>query len=94
MIPIKFTALGLMAILSALPAVDACDLRLQWLTNWNEAGLRRYRVQLITTPRNDDHLTTYSNGIWSCRFASNPQTFWDGDKFVVDISFPEGGDGH
>lgn len=94
MLPIKFTAFGLMAILSALPTVDACDLRLQWLDNWHEQGLRRYRVQIITTPRNDEHLDNYSSGLWSCRFATNPQTFWLDDRFVADISFPEGGDGH
>ncbi|EXL40224.1 hypothetical protein FOCG_17215 [Fusarium oxysporum f. sp. radicis-lycopersici 26381] len=46
------------ALAAAVPAsVDTaevkranCKLTLQWISNWSEAALRRYRVQLITSP--------------------------------------------
>lgn len=45
------------AILLALPlAAQACELKVQWVTNWSEAALRRYQATLITNPRKDDHL--------------------------------------
>ncbi|KAK2686670.1 hypothetical protein QWA68_014421 [Fusarium oxysporum] len=55
------------ALAAAVPAsVDTaevkranCKLTLQWISNWSEAALRRYRVQLITSPRNDAHLDQY-----------------------------------
>lgn len=52
------------AILLALPlAAQACQLKVQWVTNWSEAALRRYQATLITNIRNDDHLGLYCNGL-------------------------------
>jgi hypothetical protein len=74
----------------------ACNLRLQWTSNWYQDALRRYRVQLITTPRNDAHLGDYC-GLWHRATDSvgvNPQCFWENGVFYADISYVQGSNGH
>ncbi|KAF5660656.1 type I transaminase [Fusarium heterosporum] len=74
---------------------DNCKLTLQWLTNWNEGGLRRYRVQLITSPRNDAHLDQFCAYIKTNSAGSqNLQCFWTDGMFVIDDSRGEGIPGH
>lgn len=92
----KFTALSLVAIFSALPAVSAqgCNLGLQWVTNFPETGLRRYRVQLTTTPRNDAHLGIFCEELRNRVPTGNVQCFWDGGRFVADASYVEGSAGY
>ncbi|KAL6918420.1 hypothetical protein FSST1_009915 [Fusarium sambucinum] len=73
-----------------------CKLTLQWLTNWSEAALRRYRVQLITEPRNDDNIHKYCD-LFKADAAgyNNVQCFWTDDhKYVIDTSEGEGSPGH
>lgn len=73
-----------------------CKLTLQWLTNWSEDALRRYRVQLITEPRNDDHIHKYCDLIKAdASGVHNVQCFWTDDgKYVIDDSEGEGSPGH
>ncbi|QPC57951.1 hypothetical protein HYE67_000182 [Fusarium culmorum] len=73
-----------------------CKLTLQWLTNWSEDALRRYRVQLITEPRNDDHIKKYCDLIKAdASGVHNVQCFWTDDgKYVIDESEGEGSPGH
>ncbi|KAF4958802.1 hypothetical protein FGADI_2146 [Fusarium gaditjirri] len=103
----KFSILTLVAAVPALAAtvpasVDTaevkranCKLTLQWLSNWSESALRRYRVQLITSPRNDAHLDKYC-GIMeqSTNGVENVQCFWTDGKYVIDESQGEGSLGH
>ncbi|CAJ0545114.1 Ff.00g085870.m01.CDS01 [Fusarium sp. VM40] len=104
----KFSLLTLAAAVPALAAtvpasVDAaevdkranCKLTLQWITNWSESALRRYRVQLITSPRNDAHLDKYCNLIkGGADGIQNVQCFWTKGMFVIDDSQGEGSIGH
>ncbi|KAM0345808.1 hypothetical protein ACHAPU_006161 [Fusarium lateritium] len=103
----KFSLLTLAAAVPALAVAvpasadatevkrDNCKLTLQWTKNWSESALRRYRVQLITSPRNDAHLDTFcglvqqvSDGI------QNVQCFWTDGMYVIDESQGEGSIGH
>ncbi|KAF5227142.1 hypothetical protein FAUST_11962, partial [Fusarium austroamericanum] len=89
------------ALAAAVPAsVDTveiqkradCKLTLQWLTNWSEDALRRYRVQLITEPRNDDHIHKFCDLFKAdASGVHNVQCFWTDDgKYVIDESEGEG----
>ncbi|KAH7196320.1 uncharacterized protein B0J16DRAFT_325810 [Fusarium flagelliforme] len=72
-----------------------CKLTLKWIKNWHKNALRRYRVQLITTPRNDDHIHKYCDILK--RTASgiqNVQCFWTDGMYVIDDSQAEGKVGH
>lgn len=91
----KFSSPDLLAVLLALPvvAVQACDLRLERITNWSEVAFRIYRVTLITTPRNDDHLGIFC-GQLSQVGARNVQCFWENGRYLADASFVEGSSGH
>jgi hypothetical protein len=73
-----------------------CKLTLQWLDNWSEDALRRYRVQLITEPRNDDHIHKYCELLKADSYGvRNTQCFWTDDgKYVIDDSEGEGEPGH
>ncbi|KAL4726591.1 hypothetical protein ACLX1H_005478 [Fusarium chlamydosporum] len=104
----KFSILTLAAAVPALAAVvpdsidtvevkrDNCKLTLQWVKNWHKAALRRYRVQLITTPRNDDHIHKYCDLFKQGGMGvENIQCFWTDDgKYVIDDSQAEGSVGH
>lgn len=92
----KFNSFNLMAVLVALPAaVQACDLRLEWVSNWSEAALRRYRVTLITTPQDDSQLGIFCDQLGQTSvMASNVQCFWEDGRFLADTSFQEGSVGH
>ncbi|OBS23101.1 hypothetical protein FPOA_03660 [Fusarium poae] len=105
----KFSILTLAAAVPALAAtvpasvntaqVDKranCKLTLQWLDNWSEDALRRYRVQLITEPRNDDHIHKYCELLKADSYGvRNTQCFWTDDgKYVIDDSEGEGEPGH
>jgi hypothetical protein len=88
------THADIMLILSSENVKRACHMDVQWLTNWGEAGLRRYRVKLTTTPRNDDHLRYYSDAVYTIGNQGNRQSFWTDGMFVVDISAGDGPIGH
>ncbi|CZS75221.1 unnamed protein product [Fusarium graminearum] len=72
-----------------------CKFTLQWTDNWYENALRRYRVQLITEPRNDDHLG-FCCGILAKYTVEleNQQCYWRDGVYVVDISEVQGPAGH
>jgi hypothetical protein len=70
-------------------------LELKWISNWYENALRRYRVQLITSPRNDDHLGLYCDEFKiNAVQLENVQCFWTDNMFVVDVSEVQGPAGH
>ncbi|CVK96614.1 uncharacterized protein FMAN_10945 [Fusarium mangiferae] len=72
-----------------------CKLTLQWISNWSEAALRRYRVQLITSPRNDAHLDKYCDLFKQGSSGyQNVQCFWTDGMYVIDDSEGEGSPGH
>ncbi|RFN47288.1 hypothetical protein FIE12Z_8470 [Fusarium flagelliforme] len=72
-----------------------CKLTLQWKSNWYENAMRRYRVQLITSPRNDDHLKVYCDILAKNTVQlENQQCFWTDGMYVVDISEVQGPAGH
>ncbi|KAM0351671.1 hypothetical protein ACHAPU_002681 [Fusarium lateritium] len=81
----------------AAPAADSseakradCSLEIRYISNWVEAGLDRYRMQLITNPRNDRHLDVYCNRFTSTiGLTHNKQCFW-GDAFYADGSAARG----
>jgi hypothetical protein len=57
---------------------------------WVESGLDRYRMQLITNPRNDRHLDVYCDTFLNAvGFIINPQCFW-GDAYYADGSGARG----
>ncbi|KAK7572494.1 hypothetical protein V3481_017687 [Fusarium oxysporum f. sp. vasinfectum] len=95
--------LALLALATAIPEpVDAtedkranCKLTLQWKSNWYENALRRYRVQLITSPRNDDHLGLYCNQFKvNAVQLENVQCFWTDGMYVLDVSEVQGPAGY
>ncbi|KAH6960302.1 hypothetical protein DER45DRAFT_611239 [Fusarium avenaceum] len=105
----KFSILTLAAATSALAAAvpasvdtaeavdkrENCKLTLQWVSNWSEAALRRYRVQLITSPRDDAQLDQYCKLFKTNSSGSqNVQCFWIDGMFVIDDSQGEGSPGH
>ncbi|RGP64443.1 hypothetical protein FLONG3_9501 [Fusarium longipes] len=74
---------------------EACKLTLQWKSNWRESGLRRYRVQLITSPRDDTHLTLFCNHLRRGQAQhNNQQCYWRDGMFVVDLSHADGPAGY
>ncbi|KAF4996544.1 hypothetical protein FGRMN_4428 [Fusarium graminum] len=104
----KFSILALAAAVPALSAavpasVDTveevkranCKLTLKWISNWSEAALRRYRVQLITSPRDDTHLDKFCDLMKKgAAGVQNIQCFWTDGMFVIDDSQGEGSPGH
>ncbi|KAF5723983.1 hypothetical protein FMUND_1304 [Fusarium mundagurra] len=72
-----------------------CKLTLQWKSNWYENALRRYRVQLITSPRNDDHLGLYCDQFKvNAVKLENVQCFWTDGIYVLDVSEVQGPAGY
>ncbi|KAF5563532.1 hypothetical protein FNAPI_2604 [Fusarium napiforme] len=101
--PVLTLATAIPALAAAVPASvgtaevkrDNCKLTLQWISNWSEAALRRYRVQLITTPRNDAHLGKYCDLFKAGSSGyQNVQCFWTNGMYVIDDSQGEGSPGH
>ncbi|EWY81695.1 hypothetical protein FOYG_15917 [Fusarium oxysporum NRRL 32931] len=96
--------LALPALATAIPEpVDTtevdkranCKLTLQWKSNWYENALRRYQVQLITSPRNDDHLGLYCNQFKvNAVQLENVQCFWTDGMYVLDVSEVQGPAGY
>ncbi|KAF5607457.1 hypothetical protein FPANT_873 [Fusarium pseudoanthophilum] len=67
-----------------------CSMTVRYRTDWVEKGLDRYRMQLITSPRNDRHLGVYCDAFKApVGFVINPQCFW-GDAYYVDVSAARG----
>ncbi|KPA36034.1 hypothetical protein FLAG1_11222 [Fusarium langsethiae] len=74
---------------------EDCKLTLNWISNWYENAMRRYRVQLVTGPRNDDNLDLYCRQMRALVVElENLQCFWTDNMFVVDISEVQGPAGH
>ncbi|KAG9494985.1 hypothetical protein J7337_013214 [Fusarium musae] len=67
-----------------------CSMTVRYRTDCVEKGLERYRMQLITSPRNDRHLGVYCDAFKvPAGFVINPQCFW-GDAYLVDVSAARG----
>ncbi|KAH7303253.1 hypothetical protein B0I35DRAFT_415328 [Stachybotrys elegans] len=100
------TALAFISNVMAMPTANTeniaelekrdCGLELQWTENFIEQGLARYRVWLITHPRNDDLLRIYCEEFRAIALlANNPQCYWANDgKYVLDASYTRGTPGH
>ncbi|KAF5660657.1 hypothetical protein FHETE_8820 [Fusarium heterosporum] len=72
-----------------------CSLTVRYTSDWVEAGLDRYRMWLITAPRNDRHLQLYCDGAYQARYLTNLQCFWGDDgKYYIDASVVRGSAGH
>ncbi|RGP81355.1 hypothetical protein FLONG3_499 [Fusarium longipes] len=101
---LALAALAVPGLASAIPEpVEAskiqeranCKFTIQWKSNWYENALRRYRVQLITSPRNDDHLTLYCDQVKKLSVQlENVQCYWRDGIYVLDISEAQGPAGH
>ncbi|KAG8361063.1 hypothetical protein FVEN_g708 [Fusarium venenatum] len=74
---------------------ENCKLTLQWKSNWREGSLRRYRVQLITAPREDSHLSLYCSHVKRGQAQlSNIQCYWRDGMYVIDFSDADGPAGY
>ncbi|CAI6337828.1 unnamed protein product [Periconia digitata] len=87
------------ASVAQLEARADCTLYAHWLTNWNEYGLRRYRVKIGQDPGNSNEYTDQFHNIfmgYGWGEANNPQCFWNppDNSRVCDVSFAEGIVGH
>jgi hypothetical protein len=52
-------------------------------------------MQLIISPRNDDHLGLYCNKVrYATTGAENPQCYWLDGELVVDTSYAQGPAGY
>ncbi|CAI6337829.1 unnamed protein product [Periconia digitata] len=78
-----------------------CTLYAWWKTNWNEAGLRRYRVQIGQDPGGSNEYSerfcdVLYHRCYSWSPIANPQCFWDTNDrtYYADLSFAEGPAGH
>ncbi|RGP81356.1 hypothetical protein FLONG3_500 [Fusarium longipes] len=68
----------------------ACTFTVRYKKDWVKNGLDRYRMQLITNPREDRHLTVYCDiykGLTG--FTINPQCGWS-DAYYIDASAARG----
>ncbi|RFN47289.1 hypothetical protein FIE12Z_8471 [Fusarium flagelliforme] len=72
----------------------ACSFEVKYVKSWVKSGLDRYRMQLITNPRDDRLLGVYCDLYKkSIGFTSNDQCFW-GDAYYLDSSVVRGPAGH
>ncbi|KAF4996545.1 hypothetical protein FGRMN_4429 [Fusarium graminum] len=72
-----------------------CSFTVHYMKSWVKTGLDRYRMWLITNPRNDGHLQLYCEAGYTARFWSNVQCFWGDDgKYYIDASVVRGPAGH
>ncbi|RFN47835.1 hypothetical protein FIE12Z_7910 [Fusarium flagelliforme] len=101
----KFSILALTAAVPALAAVVPASVDTTEVvptsvpasvdTSVDTAEVKRANLQLITTPRNDDHIHKYCDILK--RTASgiqNVQCFWTDGMYVIDDSQAEGKVGH
>lgn len=80
---------------SAIDKRADCSLTVRYAGDWVEAGLDRYRMWLITAPRNDRHLQLYCEAGHSAMYLTNVQCFWGDDgKYYIDASVARGPAGH
>ncbi|RGP64442.1 hypothetical protein FLONG3_9500 [Fusarium longipes] len=72
-----------------------CKLTIRYDKSWVKTGLDRYRMHLITTPRNDRLLDVYC-GKWTnmIGFVYNKQCHWEGGHYYADGSVARGSGGH
>ena len=90
----KFNS-AIVALSLPLLAVADCELALRWTKNWIDGALRRYQVQMITTPRNDSWANMY--GVMAVNIGqgcSNVQWYWTDGMLVIDVSCVQGSAGH
>ncbi|GKU14561.1 unnamed protein product [Fusarium langsethiae] len=72
-----------------------CSLTVRYVKDWVESGLDRYRMWLITNPRNDRHLDIFCNYAKnSVGLSHNPQCFWENNAYYIDRSVARGPAGH
>ncbi|KAK2686671.1 hypothetical protein QWA68_014420 [Fusarium oxysporum] len=72
-----------------------CSLTVHYTKVWVESGLDRYRMWLITAPRNDKHLQLYCEAGHHALYLINVQCFWGDDgKYYIDASVARGPAGH
>ncbi|RBR18659.1 uncharacterized protein FIESC28_05936 [Fusarium coffeatum] len=72
----------------------ACSFEVKYVKSWVESGLDRYRMQLITNPREDRLLKVYCDlYTGTVGFTINDQCFW-GDDYYLDSSGARGSAGH
>jgi hypothetical protein len=72
-----------------------CSLTVHYTKVWVESGLDRYRMWLITAPRNDKHLQLYCEAGSNAFYLTNLQCFWGSDgKYYIDASVARGPAGH
>ncbi|RYP75699.1 hypothetical protein DL771_002186 [Monosporascus sp. 5C6A] len=94
-VPVLSTALAPPVIDTSEVKRENCQLTLQWKSNWNESGLKRYRVQLITSPRNDKHLDLYCSQFSKNKAQlNNVACFWIDGMYVIDSSHAVGPAGY
>ena len=86
-----------MAVLPIVSAAVACEMRVQWISNWPEGLAHRYRVMLITNPQDDRLLGVYCDALneaGSQKGGSNLACFWENGQYLADYSFVKGPLGH
>ncbi|KAM0345807.1 hypothetical protein ACHAPU_006160 [Fusarium lateritium] len=72
-----------------------CSLTVKYTKSWVKSGLDRYRMWLITSPRNDGHLELYCDAGRAALYFTNLQCFWGDDgKYYIDTSVARGPAGH
>ncbi|KAH7196319.1 uncharacterized protein B0J16DRAFT_408078 [Fusarium flagelliforme] len=72
-----------------------CSLTVHYTKVWVKSGLDRYRMWLITEPREDKHLQLYCEAALSGFLLTNVQCGWANDgKYYIDISVARGPAGH
>ncbi|EXL64839.1 hypothetical protein FOPG_18916 [Fusarium oxysporum f. sp. conglutinans race 2 54008] len=72
-----------------------CSLTVHYTKVWVESGLDRYRMWLITAPRNDKHLQLYCEAGSHALYLTNVQCSWGDDgKYYIDASVARGPAGH
>ncbi|KAL4726592.1 hypothetical protein ACLX1H_005479 [Fusarium chlamydosporum] len=72
-----------------------CSLTVHYTKSWVKTGLDRYRMWLITAPRNDKHLRLYCEAGYHVPLLTNLQCFWGDDgKYYIDASVARGPAGH
>ncbi|KAM0209047.1 hypothetical protein ACHAPA_006475 [Fusarium lateritium] len=80
---------------SALDKRADCSLAVHYSKVWVKTGLDRYRMWLVTAPRNDKHLELYCEAGYSALYLTNVQCFWGDDgKYYIDASVARGPAGH
>ncbi|WZH40701.1 uncharacterized protein QYS62_001639 [Fusarium acuminatum] len=72
-----------------------CSLAVHYTKVWVKTGLDRYRMWLVTSPRNDKHLQLFCEAGHAALYFTNQQCFWGDDgKYYIDVSVARGPAGH